>query len=106
MKKTCVKYSDQDYQIIRDNYNPSISILKNAKVIASMLNDRTPNSLEMKLAQMKKRGLLATIVTQEVKIENDFQTRLVDIIINHASADFKEKLFIGMLSKVGSGSGL
>lgn len=106
MKKTCVKYSDQDYQIIKDNFNPSISILKNAKVITPMLNNRTLNSLEMKLAQMKKRGLLGIIVTQEVKIENDFQTRLVEIIINHASADFKEKLFIGMLSKVGSGSGL
>lgn len=106
MKKNCVRYSEQEYQIIKDSYNPLLSIFKNAKAIAPLLNDRTVNSLEMKLSKMKSTGLLTAVVTQEAKIENDFHTRLVEIIINHASADFKEKLFIGMLSKVGSGSGL
>jgi hypothetical protein len=82
----------------------------NASIIAPMLNGRNPEALQVKFSHMKRKGKLVSVVkevvAQETKIENDFQTRLVEIIINHAPVDFKEKLFIGMLSKVGSGSGL
>lgn len=104
-------FSHSEMNTIMEMYDDNLSLHGNAKVIAPFLNDRKADNLYFKLADLKKKNLLNSkvvnsIVTQETKIENDFQARLVEIIINHAPVDFKEKLFIGMLSKVGSGSGL
>lgn len=104
-------FSHSEMSTILEMYDDSISSEKNAKMIAPFLVNRKAENLTFKLRRLKKQGILSSkvtseIITQETKIENDFHARLVDIIINHASADFKEKLFIGMLSKVGSGSGL
>lgn len=104
-------FSHSEMSTILEMYDDSISSEKNAQIIAPLLINRKAENLTFKLRRLKKQGILSSkvvneVITQEVKIENDFHARLVEIIINHASADFKEKLFIGMLSKVGSGSGL
>lgn len=102
MKK--IPYSPEEIQIILNNYNHSVSMTANAEVIAPMLNNRNAHSLQVKFSDMKRKGLLEAVVKEvvakEIKIENDFHSRLADLIINHASSELKEKIFISLLAKV------
>jgi len=104
------KYSQQEYQIILDNYDYSLSMTKNAELIVPMLSNRNQNSLQVKFSHMKskgllqvkfsdvkRKGLLDTVVAQEAKIEKDFYSRLADLITQHASNELKEKIFISIL---------
>jgi hypothetical protein len=91
------KYSEQEYQIILDNYDHSLSMTKNAKLIVPMLSNRNQHSLQMKFTQMKRMGLLDAVVAQEDKIEKDFHSHLADLITKHASNELKEKIFISIL---------
>jgi len=91
------KYSEQEYQIIIDNYDHSLSMRKNAQLIGPMLSNRNQHSLQMKFSQMKLKGLLNAVVAQEAKIEKDFDSRLADLITQHASNELKEKIFISIL---------
>lgn len=92
------KYSQQEYQIILDNYDHSLSMRKNAELIVPMLSNRNQHSLQMKFTHMKRKGLLDAVVAQEAKIEKDFYSRLADLITKHASNELKEKIFISILS--------
>jgi|688.fasta_scaffold203832_2 hypothetical protein len=92
------KYSQQEYQIILDNYDHSLSMRKNAELIVPMLSNRNQHSLQMKFTHMKRKGLLDAVVAQEAKIEKDFYSRLADLITQHASNELKEKIFISILS--------
>ena len=92
------KYSQQEYQIILDNYDHSLSMRKNAELIVPMLSNRNQHSLQMKFSLMKRKGLLDAVVAQEAKIEKDFYSRLADLITKHASNELKEKIFISILS--------
>lgn len=91
------KYSQQEYQIILDNYDHSLSMRKNAELIVPMLSNRNQHSLQMKFTHMKREGLLNAVVAQEAKIEKDFYSRLADLITKHASNELKEKIFISIL---------
>lgn len=91
------KYSQQEYQIILDNYDYSLSMTKNAELIVPMLSNRNQNSLQVKFSHMKSKGLLDAVVAQEAKIEKDFYSRLADLITQHASNELKEKIFISIL---------
>jgi hypothetical protein len=91
------KYSQQEYQIILGNYDHSLSMTKNAKLIVPMLSNRSQSSLQVKFSHMKRKGLLEAVVAQEAKIEKDFYSRLADLITQHASNELKEKIFISIL---------
>jgi hypothetical protein len=91
------KYSEQEYQIILDNYDHSLSMRKNAQLIVPMLSNRNQHSLQMKFSLMKREGLLNAVVAQEAKIENDFHSRLADLITQHGSNELKEKIFVSIL---------
>ena len=56
------KYSQQEYQIILDNYDHSLSMRKNAELIVPMLSNRNQHSLQMKFSLMKRKGLLDAVV--------------------------------------------
>lgn len=91
------KYSEEENQIILDNYDDSLSMSKNAELIVPMLNNRSKHSLQIKFSHMKRKGLLEAVVAQEAKIEKDFYSRLADLITQHASNELKEKIFISIL---------
>lgn len=91
------KYSEQEYQIILDNYDHSLSMRKNAELIVPILSNRNQHSLQMKFSLMKRKGLLDAVVAQEAKIEKDFYSRLADLITQHASNELKEKIFVSIL---------
>lgn len=92
------KYSQKEFQIISDNYDHSLSVRKNANIIAPMLDNRNSRALQNKLSYMKNKNLSKSIVAKEVKIEKDFYSRLAELITKHASDELKEKIFISILS--------
>lgn len=93
-------YSQEELQFIKDNYDDQKTMMQNAEELSQVLENRGAHALQVKISSLKRKGFFGEIVKQESKIEETFQSRLVDLIVDHMSPELKEKLFIAIISKI------
>lgn len=86
--------------MIVDKYDHSISMSKNAKIFANLL-DRKPDAVLNKLANLKRKG---TLVISEKIVQDVTPESFMSVVLNLALAridkDEKQKLIIKLMSEI------
>lgn len=93
-------YHQEEVQMIVDKYDHSISMSKNAKIFANLL-DRKPDAVLNKLANLKRKG---TLVISEKIVQDVTPESFMSVVLNLALAridkDEKQKLIIKLMSEI------
>ena len=93
-------YHQEEVQMIVDKYDHSISMSKNAKILADLL-DRKPDAVLNKLANLKRKG---TLVISEKIVQDVTPESFMSVVLNLALAridkDEKQKLIIKLMSEI------
>lgn len=93
-------YHQQEVQMIVDKYDHSISMSKNSKILADLL-DRKPDAVLNKLANLKRKGIL---VISEKTVQDVTPESFMSVVLNLALAridkDEKQKLIIKLMSEI------
>lgn len=93
-------YHQGEVQMIVDKYDHSISMSKNAKIFANLL-DRKPDAVLNKLANLKRKG---TLVISEKIVQDVTPESFMSVVLNLALAridkDEKQKLIIKLMSEI------
>lgn len=86
--------------MIVDKYDHSISMSKNAKIFANLL-DRKPDAVLNKLANLKRKG---TLVISEKIVQDVTPESFMSVVLNLALAridkDEKQRLIIKLMSEI------
>lgn len=93
-------YHQEEVQMIVDKYDHSISMSKNAKILADLL-DRKPDAVLNKLANLKRKG---TLVISEKIVQDVTPESFMSVVLNLALAridkDEKQRLIIKLMSEI------
>lgn len=93
-------YHQEEVQMIVDKYDHSISMSKNAKIFANLL-DRKPDAVLNKLANLKRKG---TLVISEKIVQDVTPESFMSVVLNLALAridkDEKQRLIIKLMSEI------
>lgn len=93
-------YHQEEVQMIVDKYDHSISMSKNSKILADLL-DRKPDAVLNKLANLKRKG---TLVISEKTVQDVTPESFMSVVLNLALAridkDEKQKLIIKLMSEI------
>lgn len=101
-------YRKEEVQMIVDNYDHSISINKNADVLAGLLN-RSSKALVEKIGKLKNEGILvfpskvsktvSLTPSQDTSAES-FMTTVLNLALSRIDKEEKQKVILKLMSEI------
>jgi hypothetical protein len=106
--KTRKPYQQEEIQMIVSDYNYSISMNKNALILAGLLN-RSPKAVLEKLGKLKNSNVLvfpskvsktvSLTPSQDISTES-FMTSVLNLALNRIDKEEKQKLILKLMSEI------